>query len=185
MMRGRLAKNIFIIPKEVEYIKFELIRREKTGECVGNYETNSIPSIKEVFRQEYAFNPCPPRIGHLPIQSHIFMHSFLNPGDHSGALAVAQLPKKVKEKLRLAAQNADPNDLPYGWGIYIIEGFNEVLMARIVLLTLALVLLIVVLWSKIVDDISGGMGIGQFSLAFAATLFPTMIVMQKGLRDLL
>ncbi|KAI0547131.1 hypothetical protein F4679DRAFT_555408 [Xylaria curta] len=174
-MRGPLSKNILIVPKTVEYVKFELIRFQKSGACVGNYETNSIPSIKEVLQQEYAFNPCPPRIGRLPIQPHIFMHSFLNPGDHSGSLAVSQLPKKINEMLRMTELD-NSQELPYGWGIFIVEGFNETLVAYILLLVLSIILLVVVLWSSLLKDISGGVGIGQFGLGFAAILFPAAII---------
>ncbi|KAI0186129.1 hypothetical protein EV127DRAFT_187535 [Xylaria flabelliformis] len=174
-MRGALSRNILVVPKTVEYVKFELVRFQKSGACVGNYETNSIPSIKEVIQQEYAFNPCPPRIGRLPIQPHIFMHSFLNPGDHSGSLAVSQLPKKVNEMLRMSELD-NSQELPYGWGIFIVEGFNETLVAYIVLLVLSIILLVVVLWSSILKDISGGVGIGQFGLGFAAVLFPAAII---------
>ncbi|TRX94215.1 hypothetical protein FHL15_004983 [Xylaria flabelliformis] len=183
-MRGSLSKNILVVPKTVEYVKFELVRFKKSGACVGNYETNSIPSIKEVIRQEYTFNPCPPRIGRLPIQPHIFMHSFLNPGDHSGSLAVSQLPKKVNEMLRMTELD-NSQELPYGWGIFIVEGFNETLVAYIVLLVLSIILLVVVLWSSILKDISGGVGIGQFGLGFAAVLFPAAIIMLKSCFGLL
>ncbi|KAK7960317.1 hypothetical protein PG996_010963 [Apiospora saccharicola] len=98
-LRSYLASNLFVTPSRVEYVNFELMQRRQTGECVGNYQTNSVPSIKEVMSGQYTFWPCPPVIGGIPIQSHIFMHSFLTPGDHGSTRDFERLPKKLKSKL--------------------------------------------------------------------------------------
>lgn len=148
--------------------QFELLLRKASGECVGNYVANSIPPIKEVLERRYTFSPCPPRIGGVPIQPHIFMHSFSNPGDHTGALAVHQLPKKVGRKLACLTQPTNYSDLPYGWGIYIIEGVNLGLLAALIAFSLLCAFLIAVCWSALKTDVQGGMGIGQFALAFTA-----------------
>ncbi|KAJ8131083.1 hypothetical protein O1611_g2546 [Lasiodiplodia mahajangana] len=164
-MRGPRIKRIFTVPKTIEFIKFELVHRSSTGECVGNYEKNSIPGKLEVANREYTFSPCPPRIGTMPIHPHVFMHSFLNPGDHLGKLALLQLPKKVGRRLQCAPQSRDPSDLPYGWGIYIVEGLNTILVSLLLLGIVGVVTLIVLLWSAIKSDVQGGTGIGQYGLA--------------------
>lgn len=62
-LRSRMAKSFFLAPSRVEYVHFELMQRRRTGECVGNYQTNSVPSIKEVLSKQYTFWPCPPAMG--------------------------------------------------------------------------------------------------------------------------
>ncbi|KAI0541584.1 hypothetical protein GGR58DRAFT_498085 [Xylaria digitata] len=183
-MRGPLVKNIFMVPKTVEYVKFELVNRSRTGECVGNYQKNSIPSQMEVKNKEYTFSPCPPRIGTMPIQPHLFMHSFLNPGDHLGGLALLQLPKKVGRKLKCVKQPHDPFDIPYGWGVYIVEGLNTFLVSLLLIGFVALVTVIVFLWSALRGDVQGGTGIGQYGLAAMGTIVAIGTMLLEPLRSL-
>ncbi|KAI0411017.1 hypothetical protein F5X98DRAFT_384517 [Xylaria grammica] len=184
-MRGpRLLKNIFMAPKTIEYVKFELIRRSNTGECVGNYERNSIPGQSEVANMQYTFSPCPPRVGTLPIQPHIFMHSFLNPGDHLGDSCLVQLPKKVGRRLKCVTQPRDPFDIPYGWGIYIVEGLNTLLVSLLLICVVALVTLTVLLWSALKSDVQGGTGIGQYALAVMAAILAIAALFLEPLRGL-
>ncbi|KAI0970451.1 hypothetical protein F4678DRAFT_436840 [Xylaria arbuscula] len=183
-MRGPRMKNFFMAPKTIEYIKFELVRRSSTGECVGNYERNSIPTQVEVAKKECSFSPCPPRIGSMPIQPHVFMHSFLYPGDHLGELALLQLPKKVGRKLKCSVQPHHPSDVPYGWGIYIVEGPNTVLVSLIMTGVIMLVTLTVLLWSTLRGDVQGGTGIGRYGLAVMATAMAIGALCWEPLRDL-
>ncbi|CAJ2501479.1 Uu.00g043320.m01.CDS01 [Anthostomella pinea] len=172
-MRGTFRKNLFVVPKSVEYVKFDLINRRKTGAGVGNYEKISIPSIKDVMAGEYAFSPCPPSIGSVPIQSHLFMHSFIDPGDHIGQKSVMRLPKKVGKKLICRGPLDHDTALLYGWGIYIVEELNEEAVAYFLTVVMVIILAVTMPWSSVKQDTQGGMGIGQFALAFTA-LFLTM-----------
>ncbi|TGJ88418.1 hypothetical protein E0Z10_g360 [Xylaria hypoxylon] len=181
-MRGRLARNMFIVPRTIEYVKFELVNRSYTGECIGNYEKDSIPGKEEMARMEYTLSPYPPRIGTLPIQPHLFMHSFLNPGDHLGGLAVLRLPKKVGRRLKCTTQPRNPLDVPYGWGVYIVEGVDMFLVSLLLAGVLSLVTLAVVLWSMLKGDVQGGTGIGQYALAVVA--IATGAFAWKPLRDM-
>ncbi|KAI3318242.1 hypothetical protein HD806DRAFT_540324 [Xylariaceae sp. AK1471] len=181
-MRGPLTRNIFMIPKTVEYVKFELLLRKLTGECVGNYQKNSIPGKNEVMNKEYELWPCPPRIGTMPIQSHVFMHSFLNPGDHLGGLAVRQLPKQLGRKLKCVTQ-PEPFDVPFGWGVYIIEGLNTLLVSVVLTGVLLIVTVTVLLWSALRNDVQGGTGIGQYALAAVGTVVAIGALTWKPLRD--
>ncbi len=165
--------------------KFDLIYRTSTGECVGNSETNSIPPLKEVVEHRYTFSPCPPRIGAVPIQSHIFMHSFLHPGDHTGAVAIHQLPKKVGGKLSCIGQPINHCELPYGWGIYIVEGIDQPLVALSLAFVLLFVFLVASCRSVLNTDVQGGMAIGQFALALVALAFSTVAVATGTLQKLL
>ncbi|KAK6836301.1 hypothetical protein PG987_006796 [Apiospora arundinis] len=182
--RGPLMKNPFLVPKAVEYVKFNLVRSDKSGECVGNYKVNSIPSFKEVEKREYAYSPCPPLIGPMPIQSHLFMHSFLNPGGHSGSLAVQQLPKKVGTRLACTASpmNGNTNTIapPFGWGIYIVEGLNVTLIVWLLGAGLLSIFLLATVWATAYNDVQAGMGVGQFALAFLTLLLMTAVVKETN-----
>ncbi|KAI8626061.1 hypothetical protein F5Y19DRAFT_478893 [Xylariaceae sp. FL1651] len=182
-LRGTLRRNRFIVPRTIEYVKFELVLRSRTGECVGNYEKDSIPSRDEVTKREYTFSPCPPRVGTVPIQPHVFMHSFLNPGDHLGQLTVLQLPKKVGRRLKCVTQPRDPSDVPYGWGIYIVEGLDTLLVSLLLAVVLSSVTLLVVLWSALEGDVQGGTGLGQYALAAVGTAVAIGAFTWKPLRD--
>ncbi|KAK0750882.1 hypothetical protein B0T18DRAFT_485608 [Schizothecium vesticola] len=103
----RPRRNPFFVPKTMHYVKFQLLFLQKSGECIGAYEVDSIPSRNEVIKQEYAFSPCPPRIGKLPLPPDIFMHGFLDPCDHLGPMAVELLPKKLWSQLRWDARAND------------------------------------------------------------------------------
>ena len=150
---------------------------------MGNFEIDSIPSKKEVLNAEYAFKPCPPSIGKLPIPPHIFMHSFQNPGDHTGSLAIERLPKKLWEKL-----SCDNNQLnvPVGWGIYIIEGYNWKLLRQCVGCAIFITFILTLLWC-ILRDVQSGTGIGQYSIAALALALTVFVLEQvkEECRDLL
>ncbi|KAK6840062.1 hypothetical protein PG987_005928 [Apiospora arundinis] len=179
-LRHQMKRNIFLVPTRVEYVNFELIQRRQTGECVGNYQIDSIPSIKEVMARQYTFWPCPPAIGSVPIQSHIFMHSFLTPGDHGTTRDFERLPKKVNTKLTCSAGATNARQVPMGWGIYIVEDLNTPLLASLLLAILLLVLIVTAVWSIHKDDIQGGMGIGQFALAFVTGVLATGALRNKA-----
>ncbi|KAK8054626.1 hypothetical protein PG994_009693 [Apiospora phragmitis] len=116
----------------------------------------------------------------MPIQSHLFMHSFLNPGDHSGRVAVKQLPKKVGRKLACSGPLSDPSAIPFGWGIYIVEGLNTILVVWLLGAGLLSIFLLTTAWTAVNNDAQGGMGIGQFALAFLALLLTTAAVKESN-----
>ena len=139
--------------------------RHKSRECVGNIEVDSIPSIKEVYNGEYAYRPCPPDIGKYPVHPQVFMHSFFEPGDHTGSAVINRLPKKLHGELSCAV---DLGSLPVGWGVYIVEGFNWGLIRIFVVGAVVVTLLLTVIWSTVMQDVQGGTGIGQYSAAIIA-----------------
>ncbi|KAK0671564.1 hypothetical protein QBC41DRAFT_270230 [Cercophora samala] len=162
--------NSLLVPKTMHYVKFQLLFLQKSGEVIGNYELNSIPSIHEVLKQEYSFRPCPPLIGKLPIPPDIFMHAFLDPGDHLGPMAVEVLPKKLWAELRWDGQANDHFNLPTGWGFYIVEGTHWGLVWWWTVLVLGTVTILTVAWSALMHDVQGGTGLGQYCLAAVALL---------------
>ncbi|KAK4446789.1 hypothetical protein QBC34DRAFT_468890, partial [Podospora aff. communis PSN243] len=161
----RPRRNPFFVPKTMHYVKFQLLFLQKSGECVGAYELDSIPSTKEVIKQEYAFSPCPPRIGKLPLPPDIFMHGFLDPCDHFGPMAVEILPKKLWSQLRWDARANDRYNVPAGWGFYIVEGINWSLVSWCTAVALILVTALTMSWSIWAGDVQGGTGLGQYCLA--------------------
>ncbi|KAI1324067.1 hypothetical protein F5Y16DRAFT_323693 [Xylariaceae sp. FL0255] len=198
-MRGPLAKIIFRTPKTVEYVKFELINRKITGECIGNYVKNSIPELKEIMKREYELSPYPPSLRDVPLQSHVFMHTFLNPGDHTSGNAVRQLPKKlgcepkcVSQQQRQQPQQSQqsqrlpgpPDVPPIGWGIHIIEGPNTAVVSALLGAALCLVTFMVLIWSASRDDIQGATGIGQYLLALITLGIGTMAGNWRALKEL-
>ncbi|KAJ2903928.1 hypothetical protein MKZ38_009092 [Zalerion maritima] len=113
--------SLLLVPKSMHFVKFELIRRCKSEECIGSWEPDSFPTLKEIINEEYHMNPASPEIGKLPLRPSDFMHYFLDPGDHAHSLAVERLPKKLRVRV-----SADPNNtnIPVAWGVYIVEGLN-------------------------------------------------------------
>lgn len=151
-----------------------MILRHKTGECLGNFEVDSIPGLKELLDGQYAYRPCPPDIGKLPIHPHLFMHLFLHPGDHLGTLAVERLPKKLNSKL--SATNNSTSNTPVGWGIYIVDGYNWTLIRLLFFCALALCITLGVGWSVFKQDVQGGMGIGSFVVALLVSVLSVCLL---------
>ncbi|KAK1750411.1 hypothetical protein QBC47DRAFT_418170 [Echria macrotheca] len=175
-------KNPFLVPKNMQYIKFQLLFLQKSGECIANYEPDSIPSLKEVLRQEYAFSPCPPQIGSLPLPPDLFMHGFLDPGDHFGPGAVDILPKKLWSPLRWEPGAHGRYNVPDGWGFYIIEGINWSLISLCMAVASAAITIVTVAWSVRVGDVQGGTGLGQYCLA-VLTLSVSVWLLKYSIRD--
>ncbi|CAM1503272.1 Fc.00g080480.m01.CDS01 [Cosmosporella sp. VM-42] len=174
--RGRRFLNPFIKPKTMHYVKFPLLHLQKSGDCVGNYTTNSIPSKEQVFRQEYAFSPCPPAHGDVPIPPDIFMHAFLDPMDHLGTIATVSLPKKLQCQLRWVSSIHNVHNLPIGWGCYIIEGVHWSLAASYTSIIALAVTILTVCWSATTGDVQGGTGIGQYCVAVLAVLSSAILL---------
>ncbi len=180
---GRIT-NPFLIPKTMHYVKFQLLFLRKSGECVGSYQVNSIPSPKEIRKQEYEFSPCPPTLGTpaLPMPPDIFMHAFLDPEDHLGPMAVEILPKKLWSQLRWDALLNGRYSVPEGWGFYIVEGINWPLVSWCAAVALAAVTVLTVLWSVVAEDVQGGTGLGQYCLA-VLTLSVSVWLLRYSVRD--
>ncbi|KAI0860178.1 hypothetical protein F4860DRAFT_480382 [Xylaria cubensis] len=181
-LRGRRRSNPLIKPKMMHYIKFQLLYLQKSKECIGNYEVNSIPSRTEIYRQEYAFSPCPPMLGDLPIPPSLFMHAFLDPGDHMGSMAVEMLPKKLHKGLSWDGSLNHPLNVPVGWGFYIIEGLDWLCVTWCVVITTLAVTLFTIFWSALMQDVQGGTGIGQYCIAVLAVMVSAALLATEGLR---
>ncbi|KAI1749652.1 hypothetical protein F4782DRAFT_512657 [Xylaria castorea] len=180
-LRGQRIRNPLIKPKMMHYIKFQLLYLQKSKECVGNYEFNSIPSRTEIYRQEYAFSPCPPALGDLPIPPALFMHAFLDPGDHMGSMAVEMLPKKLRRDLSWDDSINNSLNVPVGWGFYIIEGLDWLGVTWCIVITTLAVTLLTILWSALMQDVQGGTGIGQYCIAVLAVMVSAVLLTTEGL----
>lgn len=106
----------------------------------------------------------------MPIPPQIFMHSFLEDGDHLGRMAMEMLPKKLWQPLawKYDVNNINVCNLPYGWGFYIVEGLDLALVAWCVAVIMTVVTIVVILWSVLNQDVQGGSGIGQYCIGLLA-----------------
>jgi hypothetical protein len=138
-----------------------LILLQKSGECVANFETDSIPSEEQVFKGDYTFTPCPPQVGRLPIKSELLLHWLRDPGNHSGSLAVQALPKKLRSKLSCYD---DQDKRPVGYAIYIIQGYNRFLVSILLLGAVLAILVFTLIWCILKEDVQTGTGMGQYLL---------------------
>jgi hypothetical protein len=146
-------------------LQFELIFHSRSGECVGNFKVDCIPSKDEARKAGYDFKPYP-YVGDLPLAPHILMHMFNEPGDHTGLLVYDRLPKKLEPQLSCGVNWF--KSVPAGWGIYITEGYNWKLIVRCIFGVLSLSFLLTLLWCVLKKDMPGAMGIGQYSAAVTA-----------------
>lgn len=142
-----------------------MLKLKSSGECVNNCAINSIPSIAEVIRQEYAFNPCPPQHGPVPISPDLFLHGFLMPGDHTGDTMAEMLPKKLHQELHWDALTNSAQNVPIGWGFYIFEELDRQLIRRVVIVLTFVAIIVVLVWSRALHDVSEATGVGQLALA--------------------
>ncbi|KAF6795906.1 hypothetical protein CMUS01_15896 [Colletotrichum musicola] len=107
-------RNPFKKAVSMKYIRFDLVYLQRSREAVRNIVFDSIPSKDEVVRQEYAFSPCPPQTtSKLPLESELFMHAFLEPGDHF-TCAMQILPKKLHIELFWDHLRNHNGNRPYG-----------------------------------------------------------------------
>lgn len=164
--------------------QFHLLRLQKSTDCVGNYTVNSIPSRAEILRGEYAFRPCPPPHGDVPIPPDVFMHVFLDPGDHLGSMAAEMLPKKLHSKLGWDDTINNASNLPVGWGFYIVERVDWVVTAWCIVGIITVVTLLTIVWSTVKRDIQGGTGIGQYCIAALAFLTTAIMLGNRSIPNL-
>ncbi|KAH6981654.1 hypothetical protein BKA56DRAFT_584258 [Ilyonectria sp. MPI-CAGE-AT-0026] len=174
-LRKKKWYSRLVKPKTMHYIKFRLLYLQKSQECVTHYEVDSIPSIKEVMREEYLYDPCPPEHGDFPIPPDIFMHIFKYPGDHIG-MATEMLPKKLYSKVCWVNSVHHSRNLPYGWGFYIVEEVDWALVAWWVFGMVILLTTLTIAWSAVTKDVQGGTGIGSYSIAALALLVSVIIL---------
>ncbi|KLU91527.1 hypothetical protein MAPG_10045 [Magnaporthiopsis poae ATCC 64411] len=185
-------RRVLLVPRTVQYVKFQLIRLQKSGTRVGSYETGQIPSVKQVYNMEYSYRPCPLDIGPYPLDPSIFMHLFLDPGDHADdpSMAVERLPKKLHSSLEDEMMRNTGNTAggcgspPIGWGIYIVEGLNWARIQVGVLVLLLATFPLSVVWSSKNEDVQGGMGIGQYLIALVVAVLTVSLLGFTPLEDL-
>jgi len=97
-----------------------------------------------------------------------------------GSVALRRIPKKLH--CEISCGN-DPNNHPVGWGIYIVEGFNWAVIRHYTLVALLVLSLLTIFWSILQQDVSGGMGIGQFSVAVVAVFLSVILIGHGGDRS--
>lgn len=75
-----------------------------------------------------------------------------------------RLPKRIERRLINC-------DVPtYGWGIYIREGPNRVIVFWLIIATVFASVLLAILWASIRGDVQGGSGLGTLILALPSVI---------------
>ena len=152
---------------------------KKTMDCVSQHEKGCIPSIKEVMKGEYAFNPCPPELKGLPMDPEFFLHLFMTPGCDTGGVAAEVLPKKLYSPLAWNYDIHTASNQPRGWGFYIVEGIDWEFSACFVGVMMTAITVLTMAWSVISDDIQSGTSIGQYCIGGLALLM-TVFALASG-----
>ena len=135
---------------------------KKSKECVGRYKIKRIPSTKEIQSGQYVMNPCPGTCEDFIVSPEIFMHEFLNPGDHTGAAASDALPKKLHSKL---LWNKTVNNFQN-----MVEGIDWDVVTWCTIVLLIAVTVLTIVWSECTKDVQGATGVGQFCIGALAVL---------------
>jgi hypothetical protein len=148
-----------------------LILLRKSGECVANFETDSIPSEKHVLNGDYTFTPCPPQVGRLPIKSELLLHWLRDAGNQSGSLAVQALPKKLQTKL--SCYN-DQDKRPIGYAIYIVLGCHKFLISILLLGGILATMILTLILCILKGDVQTWTGMGHYLLALLRLSFTVL-----------
>ena len=140
--------------------QFGLKRRHQ----VGIYEKpEAIPPESEVKEGRYHYHECP-LIVKPPMDHRTFLHYMTcHIQDESGASGedtfLNRLPKKVGRSI---VSEGGSSDLPFGWGVHIIEGPNKVVLSCIAFVGILLSFVISVTYAIIAKTQEQGFGIGQW-----------------------
>jgi len=118
-----------------------------------------------VKQKKYEYEKCP--LDDLPPMDHrTFLH-YMNEHDgngaqnHSDAQWLPRLPKKMGPSILLGR----PSEIPFGWGVHIIEGPNKQVMALATCLGLLVVFLLSLMYAVVAKTEEQGFGIGAFFVA--------------------
>ena len=136
-----------------------------------------IPPVEEVNKGRYHYFDCPLTI-QPPMDYRTFLHYMTRHGLEGGksyndTKFLKRLPKKLETSI---LSEGGVSELPFGWGVHIIEGPNTALISWIVFAVLLLSFVVSVVFAKSANTQEQGFGIGQWlvavlSAALAAAYF--------------
>jgi hypothetical protein len=120
---------------------------------------------------DYEFSPRP--MAPLPpVPPEIFIH-YLKHDYHdanpSSYVWVPRLPKRINKRI------IDCNIPSYGWGVYIREGLNGVLLFWMIIIISFCSVLLCIFWSLFMGDVQGGSGLGALLLALPPIIIGAII----------
>lgn len=120
---------------------------------------------------DYEFSPRP--MAPLPpVPPEIFIH-YLSHDHHdangSSFVWVPRLPKRINKRI------IDCNVPSYGWGLYIREGLNGVLLFWTIIVFSFCSVLLCILWTLFMGDVQGGSGLGALLLALPPIIIGAII----------
>ena len=121
---------------------------------------SELPPPCEVSKQRYHYQPCPQANIDEVIPDHIFFHLFNNPAPHYNSKWIHRIPKKLSSSI------SDSTDqIPIGWGIYIVETANLYVIFLALLMGLLLSGILAVVFAAVAGDVQGAFSIGAYLVA--------------------
>src|ERR1700712_146170 len=147
---------------------------------VGIYgKPDIIPPKTEVREGRYEYQECPLAV-QPPMDHRNFLHymSSCNPKDHQGlhttlrkdSTFLRRLPKKVGSDI---FSDLTP-DLPFGWGVHILEGPNKEAISCIAFAGLLLSFVVSLTYAILAKTQEQGFGIGQWMVAILSAGLTTL-----------
>ncbi|KAL2068384.1 hypothetical protein VTL71DRAFT_16482 [Oculimacula yallundae] len=155
-------------PIRIEHVKFSV---QNMGAVVGiyDYAGPQIPPEAEVKNGNYHYNPCP--WAGEPVPSNIILHELTSSKSqlHTSRTWSEKLPKKCAVSIYSIS---NPDRAAIGYGIHIIEGYNDMFVSIALLLSVTIAVSAAGLWwAKIrPGDIQGATGLGTLILTVVAAL---------------
>jgi hypothetical protein len=134
----------------------------------------SIPPDDEVDpKRNYYYTPIPMDVP--PVPSNIFLHELTkDPILHRSTTWMSRLPKKLNNSIFSTV-----NEVEWGWGVHIVEGYNAKALGGAVLLGLIASYIAGSLYWGLAGDIQGGTGLGSWLLTGLGVLIGCSAFMQQ------
>lgn len=119
---------------------------------------------KEEFGYDFSPRPLLPL---PPVPPEIFIHYLKHDKKDFGSARCVWTPRLPKRKDIRIIDCAIPT---YGWGIYIREGPNRVVIFWMIMITVICSVLLFILWASIKGDVQGGSGLGTLVLTLPSVI---------------
>jgi hypothetical protein len=145
------------------------------------YEPPIVPPEAEVLARNYEYTPCP-LIPQLPISPNSFLHYLechATEGSLRGRKWLNRLPKKLERSLLDLRRSTEIDKDVVGWGIYIIEGPNMVVITLLTAIMVGISGVVSLTYSLARKDVSSGFAIGAWIVTFWAALITALYYQWK------
>lgn len=129
-----------------------------------------LPPQEEVDLKNYHYAPCPADVQN-PVLRLPYLHVLLEPGNHLDDFWTNRTPKKLRQELKYQIGGSPA----IGWGVHIVEGPNWNALAVLTTIFVISSLVLALVYSLAMNDVSTGFTMGSFLLA-AQTLVVTLVL---------